>query len=520
MDLMALPYTNQLAIGTGMAKLEVVPPLKLPPLSSQQQASLAKAKKYAMEQSIKTVLVKQTLQHQQQQLSSLQEAAQRQRALAIMCRVYVGSIYYDITQEQVRNSFTPFGPVKSMDMSFDPITHKHKGYCFIDFEIPEAAQLATEQMSSFQMAGRNIKVGRPSNIGQAAPIINELAELAKKYNRLYIASIHPDLNEDDIRSVFQAFGNITSCSLGREPGSRKHKGYGFIEYDKLQSALDAISSMNMFDLGGQLLRVGRAITPPNISMNAAAVTATASALPPAAAVAAAAATSKIMAQEAANPLLAAQRLVASTAQPVVMHKPMPNFHTGLGTPVTLMNPALAAAPAVMAVNQPGLVTGATPTQSVNPAVIAQLQAQAAAKENPLLKLDTLQHQTLSQQEGNVSISGSSQRHLIMQKLMRKTESNVMVLRDMVTADEMDDDLEGEVTEECGKFGRVNRVIIYQEKQGEEVDAEIIVKIFVEFAKSDDCEKAVNALNGRWFGGNKITAVVYDQKKYDGNDLTG
>ena len=52
---------------------------------------------------------------------------------------------------------------------------------------------------------------------------------------------------------------------------------------------------------------------------------------------------------------------------------------------------------------------------------------------------------------------------------------------MVGVEDLDDDLEGEVTEECGKFGNVNRVVIYQERQGEEEDAEVLVKIFVEFS---------------------------------------
>ena len=57
---------------------------------------------------------------------ALQGAAQKQRALAIMCRVYVGSIYYDVGIEMVKEAFTPYGPIKSIDMSYDPITHKHK----------------------------------------------------------------------------------------------------------------------------------------------------------------------------------------------------------------------------------------------------------------------------------------------------------------------------------------------------------------------------------------------------------
>ncbi|XP_053552700.1 poly(U)-binding-splicing factor PUF60-like, partial [Bombina bombina] len=49
--------------------------LGLPPLTLEQQEALQKAKKYAMEQSIKSVLVKQTIAHQHQQLTNLQMAA-------------------------------------------------------------------------------------------------------------------------------------------------------------------------------------------------------------------------------------------------------------------------------------------------------------------------------------------------------------------------------------------------------------------------------------------------------------
>lgn len=43
-----------------------------------------------------------------------------------MCRVYVGSVYYDMSPDTVKTAFHPFGPIKSIDMSFDPITQKHK----------------------------------------------------------------------------------------------------------------------------------------------------------------------------------------------------------------------------------------------------------------------------------------------------------------------------------------------------------------------------------------------------------
>ena len=71
----------------------------------------------------------------------------------------------------------------------------------------------------------------------------------------------------------------------------------------------------------------------------------------------------------------------------------------------------------------------------------------------------------------------------MSQSFLSNQSRVIVLRNMVGVEDLDDELESEVTEECGRFGFVNKVIIYQERQSEEEDADIIVKIFVEFKQS-------------------------------------
>uniref|UniRef100_A0A8C4ZV58 RRM domain-containing protein n=1 Tax=Gadus morhua TaxID=8049 RepID=A0A8C4ZV58_GADMO len=517
--------------------------LGLPPLTPEQQEALQRAKKYAMEQSIKSVLVKQTIAHQQQQLTNLQMAAvtmgfgdplsplqsvaaQRQRALAIMCRVYVGSIYYELGEDTIRQAFAPFGPIKSIDMSWDSVTMKHKGFAFVEYDVPEAAQLALEQMNSVMLGGRNIKVGRPSNIGQAQPIIDQLAEEARAFNRIYVASVHPDLSDEDIKSVFEAFGRIKSCTLARDPTTGRHRSFGFIEYEKPQSSLDAVSSMNLFDLGGQYLRVGKAVTPPMPLLTPT----TPGGLPPAAAVAAAAATAKITAQASMNPFqrdlmeavagasvlgaLAAPQLLGQQMGIPVMAAQAPGVITG----VTPVRPPMPVLPQVGLVN-PVLASPPVLSNQVMAGGPGQQQQQQEKKEE---KEEMLQEGTgqemLSDQE-HMSISGSSARHMVMQKLLRKSESTVMVLRNMVGPEDIDDDLEGEVTEECGKFGAVNRVIIYQEKQGEEEDADIIVKIFVEFSMASEMNKAIQALNDRWFGGRKVVAEVYDQDRFNSSDLS-
>lgn len=115
---------------------------------------------------------------------------------------------------------------------------------------------------------------------------------------------------------------------------------------------------------------------------------------------------------------------------------------------------------------------------------AQEQAAHQKQQEELQKklLEETEPQTLQQQE-NMSIKGQSARHLVMQKLMRKVESRVVILRNMVAPEDIDESLKEEIQDECSKFGVVERVIIYNERQSEDdEDAEVIVKIFVEFSQ--------------------------------------
>ncbi|CAN7990251.1 unnamed protein product, partial [Ixodes hexagonus] len=566
----------------GPGALKASPPLigfGLMKLSPEQLEMVTKAKKYAMEQSIKSVLMKQTIAHQQQQ----QKTLQRHQALVLMCRVYVGSISFELKEDTIKQAFRPFGPIKSINMSWDPVTQKHKGFAFVEYELPEAAQLALEQMNGVLIGGRNIKVGRPSNMPQAAPILDQIMDEAKTYNRIYIASVHQDLTDADIQSVFEAFGKIRTCKLVPSSTPGKHKEYGFIEYETNVGANEAIASMNLFDLGGQYLRVGRAITPPNALTPPSAQ----SCMPTAAAVAAAAATAKIQAMDAALGL-SSPGVIGSPAAVI----PPP----GLAIP-TIVPQGLVGAPGVLpqpvlAANAPGIITGVTPMPPVaavipppgivttlplvakppasvetalgqatlgqatlgqatlgqatlgqatlgqaapgqaapsqavaSPADQAATNKAAAGQEAPqqeedaAKKAEETEPQTLQQQE-NMMIKGSNARHMLMRKLMRRTESCVVVLRNMVGVEDLDDELESEVTDECGRFGMVKRVIIYQERQSEEENAEIVVKIFVEFSKAQESASARDALNGRFFGGRLVKAELYDQTLYEANDLSG
>ncbi|XP_007905829.1 splicing factor 45 [Callorhinchus milii] len=97
----------------------------------------------------------------------------------------------------------------------------------------------------------------------------------------------------------------------------------------------------------------------------------------------------------------------------------------------------------------------------------------------------------------------------------KNPTKVVLLRNMVGAGEVDDDLEGETKEECEKYGKVTKCVIFEIPGAPDDEA---VRIFVEFERVESAIKAVVDLNGRYFGGRVVKASFYNLDKFRQLDL--
>ncbi|XP_056280411.1 splicing factor 45 [Pseudoliparis swirei] len=92
----------------------------------------------------------------------------------------------------------------------------------------------------------------------------------------------------------------------------------------------------------------------------------------------------------------------------------------------------------------------------------------------------------------------------------KNPTKVVLLRNMVGRGEVDEDLEGETKEECEKYGKVVKCVIFEIAVVPDEDA---VRIFLEFERVESAIKAVVDLNGRYFGGRIVKACFYNLDKF-------
>ncbi|CAL5411220.1 unnamed protein product [Camellia sinensis] len=129
-------------------------------------------------------------------------------------------------------------------------------------------------------------------------------------------------------------------------------------------------------------------------------------------------------------------------------------------------------------------------------------------------------QKMALQAGGVSLPGIG----VGPIASTETPTKVLCLTEVINVDELMDDGEYEeivedMREEGGKFGVLTDVIIPRPApNGEQVPG--VGKVFLEYSDAAACANAKDALSGRKFGGNVVTAVYYAEDKYYNGDYSG
>jgi cold-inducible RNA-binding protein len=75
---------------------------------------------------------------------------------------------------------------------------------------------------------------------------------------LYVGNLLFDVAENDLKSIFEPFGQVTEVRLIMDKYTGKSKGFGFIEMPSRDEALKAIAELNGKDMKGRPMTVNEA----------------------------------------------------------------------------------------------------------------------------------------------------------------------------------------------------------------------------------------------------------------------
>ncbi|KAJ3639808.1 hypothetical protein Zmor_003144 [Zophobas morio] len=181
----------------------------------------------------------------------------------LFTNVYVKNFGEDLTEEQLRVMFEKYGKITSYKiMSKDD--GKSKGFGFVAFENPEAAETAVEALN-----GKEILEGKPLYVGRAQKKAERQQELKRRFealkmerlNRyqgvnLYVKNLDDTIDDERLRKEFSPFGTITSAKVMME--DNRSKGFGFVCFSSPEEATKAVTEMNGRIVGSKPLYVALA----------------------------------------------------------------------------------------------------------------------------------------------------------------------------------------------------------------------------------------------------------------------
>ena len=75
--------------------------------------------------------------------------------------------------------------------------------------------------------------------------------------RIYVGNLPFSSTEDDVRELFQGYGEVISCALPIDRETGRPRGFGFVEMSD-EDAPKAIQALDGRDFGGRSLRVNEA----------------------------------------------------------------------------------------------------------------------------------------------------------------------------------------------------------------------------------------------------------------------
>ncbi|HMB26436.1 MAG TPA: RNA-binding protein [Patescibacteria group bacterium] len=78
-------------------------------------------------------------------------------------KVFVGSLPFSTTEEELKEAFSKVGEVESANIIQDRETGRSRGFGFVEFKTDEAAQAAIEEFNEKEFNGRKIfvNIARP-----------------------------------------------------------------------------------------------------------------------------------------------------------------------------------------------------------------------------------------------------------------------------------------------------------------------------------------------------------------------
>eukprot|EP00800_Vazella_pourtalesii_P004671 TRINITY_DN15412_c0_g1_i1.p1 TRINITY_DN15412_c0_g1~~TRINITY_DN15412_c0_g1_i1.p1 ORF type:complete len:279 (+),score=44.91 TRINITY_DN15412_c0_g1_i1:104-940(+) len=164
-------------------------------------------------------------------------------------KIFVGGLPYSTSDEELNRVFSRFGEISEVVVMKDSLTKRSRGFGFVTFADAVAVDLVLDEHEREPIVLNRKKIDPKRAIPKKIT--------ARRTKKVFVGGISSDTSQDDVYNYFKDFGNIVEAMLIFDKSTNKHKGFGFVTYDKYDT-VDEICCQQFHVINGKKVETKRA----------------------------------------------------------------------------------------------------------------------------------------------------------------------------------------------------------------------------------------------------------------------
>ncbi|XP_031484157.1 heterogeneous nuclear ribonucleoprotein 1-like [Nymphaea colorata] len=192
-------------------------------------------------------------------------------------KLFIGGISWETNEETLTEHFKRYGEVAESVIMRDRNTGSTRGFGFVLFSNPSAADKALQD--KHVIAGRTVEVkkavprgehqkqqqkngmNRTNNDSTNGSNNNNNSSSSSgqfRTKKIFVGGLSSNLTEEEFKGYFEKFGKITDVVVMYDSATHRPRGFGFITFDS-EDAVDNVMQKSFHELNDKLVEVKRAV---------------------------------------------------------------------------------------------------------------------------------------------------------------------------------------------------------------------------------------------------------------------
>ncbi|OAY43007.1 RNA-binding protein CP33, chloroplastic [Manihot esculenta] len=192
-------------------------------------------------------------------------------------KIYVGNLPYSMTSSQLTEVFQEAGSVMNVEIVYDRVTDRSRGFGFVTMASGEEAKEAIRMFNGSQIGGRTVRVNFPEvpKGGEKEAMAPRIRSTYKGFidspHKIYAGNLGWGLTSQGLRDAFANQPGLLSAKVIYERNTGRSRGFGFVSFESAENAEAALTAMNGVEVEGRPLRLNlaseRARSSPTLEAN-------------------------------------------------------------------------------------------------------------------------------------------------------------------------------------------------------------------------------------------------------------